>query len=383
MIYLGAFFARVSAMFWDLYANHIFSLPGSGGDSVGFYNTAVRISSDLGLLAESAYGGYYSKLNGLLFYFVGPYQILGQYLNVLLGLSIVFIIYRILSLLSINQKEKKLILILAAFFPNSIVMSAIFLRETIITFFVCVSLYMFIKWFKTDKYSFMLLSFAMLGVGCVFHSGVVGIALGYSFAFLFYKNNQKSLRFSLKSVTSFLVILAVFSLAFTVFYDTIFAKFGSLEDVNDIYRIGTSSGRGGSAYLRGLTINNPLELAAYGPVKSFYFLASPLPMDWRGITDIFTFFTDSLLYTGVIAYLIINRKKLDNRRILTILLVMMIMGASTIFGIGVSNAGTALRHRQKLIPVFLVLLAIMVDGRHSYRSKFAIKKHVRVARGVR
>ena len=39
----------------------------------------------------------------------------------------------------------------------------------------------------------------------------------------------------------------------------------------------------------------------------------------------------------------------------------MILGATSIFGIGVSNAGTAIRHRQKLFPIFIILIAIALD----------------------
>jgi len=39
----------------------------------------------------------------------------------------------------------------------------------------------------------------------------------------------------------------------------------------------------------------------------------------------------------------------------------MIASAALIFGIGVGNAGTAMRHRQKLIPLFLVTLAVIVN----------------------
>lgn len=47
----------------------------------------------------------------------------------------------------------------------------------------------------------------------------------------------------------------------------------------------------------------------------------------------------------------------------------LLLGSSLIFGIGVSNAGTAVRHRQKLIPVFLILLAIIMDCRKKLISK--------------
>jgi hypothetical protein len=70
-----------------------------------------------------------------------------------------------------------------------------------------------------------------------------------------------------------------------------------------------------------------------------------------------------LLYIGTFVYVIFNRKALGNRRALYIGLLLALVGALIIFGIGVSNAGTAVRHRQKLIAVFLILLAITKDAK--------------------
>ena len=87
-------------------------------------------------------------------------------------------------------------------------------------------------------------------------------------------------------------------------------------------------------------------------------------MNWRGFLDAFTFITDSMLYLITIIYYLKNKNKLGDKRSLAITLLWMIIGSSLIFGIGVSNAGTAIRHRQKLIPLFLIVLAITKNKRH-------------------
>ena len=286
-----------------------------------------------------------------------------QYINVLIGISVVYIIYRILHLLDINKNIQKTIIFIAAFFPNSLIMSAIFLREIFPTFFVALSLYYFIKWMKVSGYKNIIVSFVLLGFASLFHSGVIGIALGYSFTFLFYKRKYNTFRFSTNTVASFLIIIIIFSLAFTVFEKDIFIKFQSIEGIEDIYQRASKSGEGGSGYLKSISINNPLQLAVFGPVRSFYFISSPLPMYWRGFMDIFTFMTDSILYLGTLIYFLKNKDKLGNRKALAISLFMMIIGSTFIFGIGVSNAGTAVRHRQKLVPLFLILLGVLIDGK--------------------
>jgi hypothetical protein len=157
--------------------------------------------------------------------------------------------------------------------------------------------------------------------------------------------------------------------------DLILVKMKRLENIKDIYSAANMR-LGESAYLVHLEINSPLDLAIFGPIKSIYFLASPLPMNWRGFMDVFAFFSDSLMYLGVIIYYLMNRSKFEDKRALILSLIVSIIGAVFIFGIGVSNTGTAVRHRQKLIPLFIVLLATMMDERQRYLNKRKLRKQL-------
>ena len=367
-IFIGGFFARVFSMFWDLYAKDIFVLANSGPDAERFYQQAIDFSQNISMIFTQG-GEIYSKINGLIFYLVGKERILIQYINVLLGLSIIFLVYKILRLLEIDRKIVTLILILTSFFPNSIVMSSIFLREIYPSFFVTASLYYFIKWFKKARYLDMLLTFIMLAIASSFHSGVIGLGTGYIITFLFYKKERQVLRFSRKTSIRFISIAIIISLGFILYGDNILSKFNLIDGINDFYsRINSRTGE--SAYLKNLLINNPIELLVFAPIKSFFFFTAPLPMDWRGIVDAAAFSLDSLLYLSVLVYLLKNRNKFGERKTLVIALVIMIFGAGLIFGLGVSNTGTAIRHRQKLIPIFLILLGVMMDGKKSKQNSY-------------
>ena len=367
VIFLSAFIARVVVMFWDLLARSIFILPNSGADSEMFYDASLAISNDLSLLGSTR-GGVFSDLMGLLFRIIGEQRIVGQYINVLFGLSTIFIVYKTIKYLDVDSRVIKIVLFIVAFFPNSLIMSAIFLREIIPTFLVAVSLMEYIKWLKSSKIKNAVFSLFFIGLASMFHSGVIGITLGYFFGFLFYNSNSNKLKFSARTVMSFVLIILVIAVSFTYFEDIIFRKFRNVEDISDIYT--TANVRlGGSAYLKSIEINTPLQFLIYSPVKAFYFLTSPLPMNWRGGMDIFTFLTDSILYLFSLFYYLTNKNKLGTRRSIVIIILWMLLGSSLIFGIGISNAGTAVRHRQKLIPVFLILLAIIMDCRKKLITK--------------
>ena len=363
-IIVWGFIFRILFLLWDFYARDIFILPNSGGDAGMYYENSVRISENLSLLSEPNRGGFYSKIIGILFYIIGPQRLFAQYINAIFGLFVVITVYKILLLLQLAPKVQKTIIFIAAFFPNSLIMSAIFLREIIPTFFVALSIYYFLLWYKKQALSNIVFSLLMLLIAAVFHSGVIGIFIGYAFFFLFYKNDQNAFKFSSQTIITFIVIGGIAYFATSQLGDVLFVKFKGAEEMEDVY-VQANKRLGESAYLTGMSINNPVQFFMYGPIKAFYFLTAPLPMNWRGGMDIFSFFFDSLLYFITIWVIWQNWKYFKLQKPLIIGLIVTLIGVAFIFGIGVSNAGTAIRHRQKIIPLILVLLAVILHEKRS------------------
>jgi hypothetical protein len=364
-IFLSAFFIRVIFMIWDIYARNIFVLPHSGSDTEYFYFLSIFYSENLSSINNIS-SEYYPKLLGFLFYMIGPQRIIAQYINVLLGLSVVLMLFKILNLLKIKKKISQVILLVAALFPNSIVLSSILLRELFPTFFVICSLYFFIKWFKHGRSLDFFISLTMLGIASVFHSGVIGIYLGYAFVFIFYDKENNRFKTNLKSSIASVFISAIGLIIYTQFKHIFLWKFGDVENLNDIYLKSNNTLDGGSDYLRAISIQNSFDLVIYGPLRLFYFLTSPLPTSWRGFFDVFAFFSDSILYLFTLIYISWNWRRYGEGKNLIISILLIIICVSFVFGLGVDNAGTAIRHRQKILPIFLVLLAVMFDQKQKY-----------------
>ena len=270
-------------------------------------------------------------------------------------------------LLDVSPMIQKTILLVAAFFPNSLIMSAIFLREIIPTLFVALSLYYFLLWYKNQVISYIVVSLIMLAIAAIFHSGVIGIFVGFAFFFLFYKKENNTFRFSTQTIVAFIVVGGLAYFTATQFGDVMFKKFKGAEEMEDIYAQANSR-LGESAYLTGMTINNPVQFIIYGPIKAFYFLTAPLPMNWRGGMDIFSFFFDSLIYFITLWFIWKNWWAIRHKKPLIVGLILTLIGVAFIFGIGVSNAGTAIRHRQKIIPLMLIHLAVMMDEKEKLVS---------------
>lgn len=353
IIYTSAYALRIIILFIDLFLNEFVSIPHSGTDTELFYRLAIKASEHTPFSSETQFASMYGRFVGTIFYFIGPVRLWAQYLNVIVGTLLVLCIDYMCIQLRLKEKNRKKAVLLAAFLPTSIIMSSILLREIIPTLLVALSLSAFVRWYQRGKTAPLASSFLFLFLASAFHSGVIGLAFGYFFLVAFYDHKRRKLQFSLKSVASFIIVISGSTFVFLVFGDTILYKFNKVEEVNDL--LGELNNRGGSAYLTGLQINSPLQFILYAPIRAFYFLFSPLPMNWRGFSDLFTFFLDSTFYLYASYLLIKNFKQAIQHKLLAGIAISL-LAASLIFGAGVGNAGTAMRHRQKLSPFFIILL---------------------------
>lgn len=366
-ILLAGFIARCLLLFWDRYAQGIFELPNSGSDSEMFYRYAVAVSEYSALFTARINGGLFSKLMGALFMLIGPQRLMGQYINVLLGLSMLQVLDDTLKRLGTKPGTAKKTLFIAALFPNAMILSAIFLREALPAFLVACSVLFLVKWYNCGKGLYMWMTLLMIGLAGLFHSGVLSLFFGYAFIFILYDARRKAWQFNQKSIFAFIAISTLAIFAATYLGDALFGKFQQVEAWEDLYAV-TNRRAGESRYLTGLQIQSPGQVMLYGPVKAVYFLFSPLPPNWRGLTDIFTFCFDSLLYLSVV-YQAVKHRKIKTHKPLVVAGLLMITVAAFVFGVGVSNAGTAMRHRQKMLPVFLLLFAIFGHEKEKFKEE--------------
>jgi len=362
-LFLIAFILRIFTMFWDIYFHNILKLPNSGADSEMYYYYAVQISRYESFGDFFTRGGLYSLLNGILFIFIGTQRMVGQYLNVLFGLNVVILVYEILNVLRIEEKIKFYTILLISIFPNSLIMSGIFLRESIITFLSTLSLYYFTLWFLNKKNRYIFFTILYVSLASIFHSGMISLFIGYSFGFLFYSHKDKKFIFSKNTIFAFLILTIFFVFTYFRYQNLFYSKFAKIDEITDYYKT-LNSKLGGSAYLKFLKIDSPLMLVIFGPIKFLYFFVAPLPFEWRNLFDIITFFFDSSLYLIVLIQIImfVFKNKRSNNLLYNnyiVCLIFVVLGVALIFGSGVGNTGTALRHRQKFIVNFILLFGLL------------------------
>ncbi len=346
---LAAFSLRLMAMVYDL---STLSLSHMNGDTIGYYNTAVQWMN--GQAPSNVYG-LYSQLIGYIFRITGDSRLLVEYLNVLMGISIVWILYKCMCMCAVRKSISGVAVWILSVFPYSIYSSCVTYRETIIAMFVALSVYFALNWYLYQKWSNMFLCFASLAFASAFHAGVVVMSLGYALLFTMYSYRTDRFALNKKSIISLGLFISAFVLIVMVFPEIFFTKLNGISEESIITQVNWNYG--GSAYLSWLNPNSLAQVIIASPLKLFYFLFSPLPDNWRGIVDIGTFLIDSMAYIVCVIYLCRNFKTSKYEHFIVSVFLGWLANAF-VFGLGTWTAGTAIRHRNKIFMVLLLITAM-------------------------
>lgn len=280
-------------------------------------------------------------------------------INIIFTIMININMYKIFTYLKTEKKILIQVMTILVLSPISLIMKAGIQREAIIILFVSYSLKNFI-YYTFNKHGInIILAFLTIGLASLFHSGVIFLSCGYLVYLISGKNSNK--------IYQYFILIIIFIL-FLIFKDSLLYKVGG-GDVDKILAINNSTTlrEAGSGYLKNLTTTSIEQIFLFLPLFMFYFLFSPTPDMMRGMLDIITFALNSSIYIHFIIYSWIIykkiRKKLSYQEIriikaLTVSLVFTIM----VFSIGTRNAGTAMRHRDKILP-FLAVCFIIIKNK--------------------
>lgn len=361
--YIGAFFFgyifRLVLLFYDVYSSDPLHLPLVGGelasDPLGFYNSAVMFSNGYTI----SYGGFFSKLMGAIFYLTGDSRLWGEFIVLLFSIGTLVVFAVILNEIDTTQKNKKISMYVVSLLPNYAMLSVIFRRETIITLFLALSLLQFIRWFNDKKgEQAFILSLVFALIASMFHGASGMIVVSYIVVRMLYNKKTKSFSFNGKNVLAAVFFTVVIAFIFNRYISIFFNKFETISTIEDI---ASGTGRGGSSYAQYVgDSSNPIRMLMFTIPRIMYFMFSPFPWQWRGFNDILTFLMSSVFYLFVILIAIRYLKKQNdgNNKNLVIALLIIALCTTFVFSWGVTNTGTATRHRDKFIILYGVLLSI-------------------------
>jgi len=285
---------------------------------------------------------------------------MAQSLSVMVGTISVYLVYH-LSLLIWDSRSAKKAAWVAAIFPSLILYSSLTLRECYINFFLLISLIGIVKFFRKKE----LVSFLQVIGGFYINMLLHGPMIFGGLIFLFYMiyNNIKDMLnslYNLKIKTSSILILTILLIPiilytnnqFNIPYVGVPSKFLNLDYLLFKFNVGLFDT---ASYPSWLYINNIYEIFTKGLIKIIYFLYSPFIWNISHPVHLLGLF-DGFFYIGLTICVIKNWKPILSNPYLLMILIILIMYL-IIYGLGIGNFGTGIRHRSKFVVMIIVLAA--------------------------
>lgn len=374
-LFIIASIIRIMILFLDVY--HIIPILHSGGDSEGFHMVAFNNLLLANLNVKwITYTNYSDILSGI-YMLCNSQRLVGQYLNVIFGTGMIYYIWLSCRELKISNKTIRLVLTVICFFPTAIIFSGILLREAWQEFFLTYSLFYFIKWFNSGEKKYMLVSIFAVLASAYMHSGNLCVVISYLAAYIFYDPCKDQIQRSIKSVLK-LSLVGILFLLFFFSETTLTDRFDPIKQMEKAALLESFEARSnaGSLYLRWINFDSTWEVILFSPLKMFYFMFSPIPFDWRGLNDLIAFLMNSMFYLFLIYHIIkyYNRLNGKYRRFMNFIVLGLLI-TIFVFAYGTQTAGTAMRHRCKIISFVLIAFAITYDKKKDsclYKSNYFI-----------
>jgi len=360
--------------------NHIFYLPDGDMDAKNFEQLAWKHSQDGFYNNFNNYSGpgayFYSFILAIPYSLFGRSILLVQSLSILVGIGSVFLGWLVAKKLWDNSTAIKVAWSIALF-PSIVSYSVLTMREVYISFFLLLAMYGIINWVRSNNYKSIFLIFIGF-MGATFFHGASIIGL---FVFLFIVALD-SFKKAFKSLLTLRINLQI--LIFIIFSSTILGLyFTNKISLPYIQTFSISSNpsflketinlkvKGDAAYPEWTKIDSNIELFYKIPIRSVYFLFSPFPWDVKKKSHVVGVL-DSFLYMILVYLIFRNRKAIWKDPALRIILIIL-LAYIIVYGVGVGNFGSGIRHRSKF-AIELILLAAPLIPRFIFLNKKKIKK---------
>lgn len=348
---------RVLLLFFDRYGQNIYHLPNSGADSEAFYYSARAMA--YGSSIQNSNG--FVILFGFIFSIIGSNRLFAQFIVLLFSLVAICVTAYTIDEIDICDEKKTKAISILTLLPNFAILSSIFLRESIVTMMISLSFYFYMHYYYRRTVINILFSIALIITTMWIHSGAIGIIFGYIISLLISKTSDNENGVTIKNIIIAGVIGSVVAILYIKFGSILFTKFLGLEQISDIANVHTNGGSSYAEYVG--NSESVMNMIVFTIPRIAYFLFSPFPWQWRGASDIIAFFFGGLYYFYVV-YLVIKAllSRDGQQKNLVVSIMAIALCATIIFAWGVSNVGTAARHRDKLITIYTVLYALCINA---------------------
>ena len=361
--------ALIIRIFILLIGHYITPLPDSTADAQSFEGSAWHFARE----------GFFSIFNyyrGPDPYFISffisiPYSLFGrsilmaQSFSLLFGMGSILLGWLIAKKLW-NNRIANTVGWTMALFPSLVLYSVLIMREAYICFFILVAMYGVVDWVRTDKFKSIIV--ATIGfIGATFFHGAMltglmafTIIVGISSLKKFFKS-LINYRINIK-ILMFLLLIGVGSGIYLSgkIYVPYLGDAKQTFNVDFILKKTVLNTRGTASWPKWTIPTSPSELLYKSPIRSIYFISAPFPWDVKEIRHLIGMF-DAFLYIYLTFLILKNFKVIWRDPVLKVILIILVCYV-IVYGIGVGNFGTGIRHRSKFTAMFILLAAPWLKG---------------------
>ena len=364
---LTGFVLRIALVFVHL---HVYRLP-QWADAVQFMRRAHELAELGPVELWQAFGTGSASvpwLSAWLFKLLGTEPIMVQFVMAGLGASLILAVGQLTAVLGGTRRMVMAAAWIMVFLPQPAVHSALQLREVPFSLLFALAVLKYIQWVRSRNPRHAIAGSLLVLAASVFHAGAVFLLVGlliYSVLSIAQLSDRQRILVGLGSAA------VVFASSWFLLQTNYGAEQlgGDYVDVVDHFYVGEQRApRGGAAYPEWLRIRSPDELWK-APLRLGMFLYAPFP--WMVTTERQLLgLIDSILFV-IATYLVVrgvgywrSRGRIQEVRLVLIVLIV----AMSVFALGTSNYGTAIRHRAKFSPI-VVAVAVAGLGRAALESK--------------
>lgn len=377
-----AYFFRIFLLILDY--TRIFRPPGATADGARFIRDAQHYANldwdVLFRIMPMFHSGFYAWIGGIGQKIVGESPFFLIMTNFFFG-HVVVAVTAIICYQIWGKRPAIFAAMIMALYPFGAFNSILSMREEVAIMFFLMGLYFYIRWVAGKSALGLLWGGVLFGVAVLFHPGwvaaFIGVA-GYLVYFLYRALFKERQRFVSKLHAS-KMILAIGMLFFSVGMVTLSGGIslgkgveiggeseGSIADTIEGQFV--REGSGGSAYPSFVAQGNPYTQPWLIPARIIYFHFSPFPWDIRSPLQV-TGLISAILYWFLAWRVYRGLGEIKQRE--ECIAMLFIFGAITfVFALGVNNIGTAIRHKTKLLGLFVILAA---SSFNSVRIRFTRK----------
>jgi 4-amino-4-deoxy-L-arabinose transferase-like glycosyltransferase len=339
---------------------YVTALPGTELDAYNFERIGWEMAQGswhdvLGSFTSGAL--LYSWIIAVCYWMTDRSALMIQMINVLLGTLVVKNVYDLARVLWNGESAVRAAWV-AACFPLMVYHSGVTLREQMVIYPLTLAAYFIARWRMSDHPGWVVAAVAAFGVGIAFHVAVfgaliyLGLAIGARWAAALRRGQVGN---AAKMMLGFGLLLALLSAV-------LLAGWGaSGKWITALTSLEPTQARQGAAptdrtdYLRDLIVRSPVDFLWQWPIRVFFFFYMPFPWLVAGLLDLIGL-VDSMLFAWI-AWKLSKawRTVWASPPARSILLLTLML--SLVFAMVISNYGTAIRHRNKLAPLYIALIA--------------------------